>query len=269
MDKQWYEEQVVIATKEYCAALDNCCKKISECKELTSDDPDLEGEKITFALFENDREYIIGKLRKSGIYSRMEDFQRLIGSVLDINESEKFNLSYFFMEYFMGSLGFNELSVAISKFDKLQRLVDSDWVVFDGDIVITDPCYTISEIKELDYDSLPLCRDTIYGDWSCTTYDKNTNTKIGSFCADGGMVCVDTLENILSRRPDFENEYNDWCKTIIRNFSGKVKFCIVCVSPERDKEKFSINNYEVRVVGEGVNKVTGEKIEFFTTQTGF
>lgn len=270
MDKQWYNDQISVAHREYIEALQKCCDKISACQKLVTDDPIFECEKIEFLLFEKDREYIIDKLKTFGICCSTQDFQHLIGSILDINAGREYQKSYFIMEHFMGNLGFTELSEVTSKMRALHRLLDSDWVEFDGDIVITDPCYTKpdEDEKELDYNSLPLCRDTIYGDWSCTTFDKNTHKVLGQFCADGGMVCVDTLENVLKRKPDFEKEYSDWCRTIIRNFKGKVKFGIVCISPERDKEKFDTWNYEVQVVGEGVNKVTGEKIEFFTTQTG-
>jgi len=81
------------------------------------------------------------------------------------------------------------------------------------------------------------------------------------------MVCVDTLENILKRKPDFLEKYGEWCRTIIKNFKGMVRFKIVCLDEQRDKVKFDTWNYEVRVEGMGVNTETGEKICFITSQT--
>lgn len=79
---------------------------------------------------------------------------------------------------------------------------------------------------------------------------------------------VDTLNNILERKPNFLEEYGEWCRTIIKNFKGKVRFKIICRNEERDNEKFNMWNYEVRVEGEGINSVTGDDIQFITSQTG-
>ena len=42
--------------------------------------------------------------------------------------------------------------------------------------------------------------DTLYGDWSCTTYNTDTKEEIGYYCADAGLVSVFSLEilNIVS-----------------------------------------------------------------------
>ena len=55
---------------------------------------------------------------------------------------------------------------------------------FKGDIIITDPCYIIKEINSEDWDKCDfgdnmevlginhyISESTIYGDWSCTTWD--------------------------------------------------------------------------------------------------
>ena len=42
-----------------------------------------------------------------------------------------------------------------------------------------------------------ICRDTLYGDWSCTTYNSDTHEKLGEFCADSGMVGVYLLDEVL------------------------------------------------------------------------
>ena len=35
-----------------------------------------------------------------------------------------------------------------------------------------------------------ICRDTLYGDWLCTTFNTDTDEVLGSFCSDAGMVRV-------------------------------------------------------------------------------
>lgn len=113
-------------------------------------------------------------------------------------------------------------------------------VVFDNeDIVITDPCYIFKgdDWRGCDYGRTAdvygidkyICRNTIYGDWSCTTFNSDTKEAIGRFCADAGLVCVASLKEILAYRPDFEEwaKEHDWCVTIIRNFTGQVKFDVV------------------------------------------
>lgn len=89
-----------------------------------------------------------------------------------------------------------------------------------------------------------------YGDWSCTTVNKDTNEKIGEFCADAGMVGVFLLDEVLRYNPDFDYHINrPWTTTLIKNFNGDIELV-------KDKE----NN--ISVVGKG-------NINFFTIQTGF
>lgn len=177
----------------------------------------------------------------------------------------------------------DELERIASLFKRIDVLVDSDTVSMEGDIVITDPCYTIQDKdwgnfcnklfkgETFNYDAHPLpngiVRDTIYGDWSCTTYNTDTKESIGEFCADAGLVCVDTLENVLKRKPNFLNEYGEYCRTIIPNFKGTIGIKVVQIRQDK-KDDIDIWNYEVRVIGEGINTKTGEPINFFTTQTG-
>lgn len=109
---------------------------------------------------------------------------------------------------------------------------------FKGDIIITDPCYIC---KDDDWhkchygDSMNvlgiknyICRDTIYGDWSCTTYNSDTNEEIGEFCADAGMVAVFLLDEVLKYNPDFDYHITrPWTTTLIRDFDGDVDFKVV------------------------------------------
>jgi hypothetical protein len=93
-----------------------------------------------------------------------------------------------------------------------------------------------------------ISRDTIYGDWSCTTFNTDTKEPIGEFCADAGMVAVFLLDEVLKYNPDFDYHINrPWTTTWIKDFDGEVKF-------EKIRGK-------VRVVGKG-------NINFVGKQTG-
>lgn len=233
--------------------------------------------------------------------------------------------------------------------------LDSDPVEFDGDIIITDPCYIMRENhtdylsspswwnyvtktrrevkdgKELCYPPRPedypdfdgdksptlqaewdeyhkaeakwqsenvtdwercdygdnmevlgftsqryMTRSTLYGDWSCTTFDLNTKEEIGGFCADAGLVSVFLLDDILRYNPDYKDHLEkSWCATHIKDFKGTVQFVVKEVTDEYEddseyhKKGDTWTDYQVEVVGHGVNKVTGELIDFVGKQTGF
>lgn len=132
---------------------------------------------------------------------------------------------------------------------------------FKGNIIITDPCYIINDENDDDWDlcdygrdldqlglSTYICRDTIYGDWSCTVFNTDTDREIGKFCADAGMVAVFLLDEVLKYNPKF-NYHNErpWTTTIIKNFEGDVSIDVI--------------GEEVFVIGKG-------NINFKSTQTG-
>ena len=144
---------------------------------------------------------------------------------------------------------------------------------FKGNIIITDPCYIVKDddkwnaicdaiikarprgegnaeiLKEtLGVDAL--IAETIYGDWGCTVYEEDC--AIGEFCADAGMVCVMSEEDVLKINPTFKEDYGDWCYTLIEDFDGDVVI-----------ENIGENDgycADVRVVGTG-------NIEFYSMQT--
>lgn len=179
---------------------------------------------------------------------------------------------------------------------------------FDGDIIITDPCYIIKERdgstapkwedflgttkyegmnrKELEavgffenynryeaakeewakthpddwdrcmcgYDmsvlglKTYLTDSTVYGDWSCTTFNTDTEQPIGEFCADSGQVGVFLLEEVLAYNPDFNyHTERTWTTTLIKDFHGEIEL--------------QIEDGEVTVVGTG-------NINFVGRQTG-
>ena len=175
--------------------------------------------------------------------------------------------------------------------NNLRRYLDTG-MEFDGDIIITDPCYIMREINELTKDDWAACnygsemealgithymtRDTLYGDWSCTTFNTDTKKVIGDFCADAGLVSVFLLEEVLKYNPEFDYHLNrEWSTTWIKDFKGTVKFVVKHTEGyyEEDTSYYKKGDYWedyfVEVVGHGINKVTGEPINFVGKQTGF
>ena len=124
-----------------------------------------------------------------------------------------------------------------------------------------------------------ISESTIYGDWSCTTYQTEKEPKellesilrvlndkeyeddelpildegkaIGGFCADAGLVGVFLLDEILAYNPEWKSwiEEHSWCATIIEDFEGEVEYYIDKVDGE------------AHIVGTG-------SINFYTAQTG-
>lgn len=130
------------------------------------------------------------------------------------------------------------------KYDEAYNLWDKenpdDWEVC---------CYG-EEFEALGFSSNYLVHSTLYGDWSCTTYNSDTKEAIGQFCADAGLVGVFLLDEVLKYNPNFQKELEkDWVVTLIKDFEGEVYFEKV------DKETLI-------VVGRG-------NINFETRQTGF
>lgn len=144
---------------------------------------------------------------------------------------------------------------------------------FKGDIIIIDPCYIIraehhgtKPITDDDWEACGygdnmevlgienyICRETIYGDWSCTTFNSDTNEKLGEFCADAGLVAVFLLDEVLKYNPDFDYHINrPWTTTLIKNFDGEIDFEVI-------HNKYG--EAEVQVVGKG-------NINFVGKQTG-
>lgn len=172
-------------------------------------------------------------------------------------------------EKILDSLPYDEL-ISLERYSFMQYL-DSPAKHFCGDIIITDPCYVAKDDDWPDfldavYDGNNeiktfIERDTIYGDWSCTTFDTTTKKEIGKFCADAGFVAVFDLGEVLKYNPSFNYHIErPWTTTLINDFDGYVWFEVV--------ESYDEEYYSVEVVGIGKNTKTGEKIEFRTTQTG-
>ena len=155
--------------------------------------------------------------------------------------------------------------------DAYNKYLDSDVAHYSGNIIITDPCYIVKPEDQQDKSLSELgirnaiCKDTIYGDWSCTTFDSDSGEVLGEFCADSGRVCVCDLTEVLKYRPDFVNYIQDYphAVTHIQNFEGNVQIIVDSIC--RD----AIVDYEVHVVGHGKDIQTHEPVNFITRQTGF
>lgn len=156
---------------------------------------------------------------------------------------------------------------------------------FDGDIIITDPCYIMKDDDwtRSDYsDNMGILgihnhitHSTLYGDWSCTTFNSDTREEIGEFCADAGLVSVFLLDEVLEYNPEFDYHTNrPWTTTLIKDFQGVVEFVVVhtegvyedTTSWHEKGEHWEDDS--LRVVGKGINKTTGEPLNFIAYQTG-
>lgn len=137
---------------------------------------------------------------------------------------------------------------------------------FKGDIIITNPCYIIRKNSN-DWDKCNfgdnikvlgikhyLCSNTLYGDWSYTTFNSDTKESLGKFCADAGMIAVFLLDEVLAYNPNF-NWYISapWTTTLVKDFNGDIKIEVV------HSDQWA--NDEIRVIGKG-------NINFETHQTG-
>lgn len=114
-----------------------------------------------------------------------------------------------------------------------------------------------------------LTSSTLYGDWSCTTFDDDTSKEIGRFCADAGLVGVFELDEVLKYNPDFDYHITKpWTTTLIKNFTGDVwvaKDTISGVYEEDTKYHKKGETWSedvIRVYGKG-------NVNFHTEQTGF
>lgn len=150
---------------------------------------------------------------------------------------------------------------------------------FKGDIIITDPCYIIRKENELTEDDWwacdygenmeelgirnYLCRNTIYGDWSCTTFRTENDEVLGEFCADAGLVAVFLLDEVLKYNPNFDyHTKRTWTTTLIKDFDGDIELSVVPFTYIDEDTNEECEDREVRVIGTG-------NINFYTTQIGF
>lgn len=156
---------------------------------------------------------------------------------------------------------------------------------FDGDIIITDPCYIMKDDDwaRSDYsDNMGILgihnhitHSTLYGDWSCTTFNSDTGEEMGEFCADAGLVSVFLLDEVLKYNPEFDYHINKpWTTTLIKDFQGTVEFVVVHTEGVYEdttswhKKGEHWEDDSLQLVGKGINKTTGKPLNFIAYQTG-
>lgn len=167
------------------------------------------------------------------------------------------------------------------------RYLDSELTEFDGDIIITDPCYILKEDSDWDKCSWGsdmeaigiynyITRETLCGDWICATFNSDTGEEIGGFSADAGLVSVFLLDEVLNYNPNFNYHIDKtWTTTLIKDFKGTVQIIIKYIEGvyEHSTEYYKAGdkwvNYFTEVVGHGVNKKTGENINFVGKQADY
>lgn len=161
--------------------------------------------------------------------------------------------------YTRNKISLEQVKYWIDKFKKdyypLEMTVDGD------DVIITDPCYILdhNQRTKLREKKLISC-DTVYGDWSCTLFNTDTQETIGHFCADGGRVCVLRKKDLDQIKPGWEkNLPPEHCYTIVKNFIGKIYMEYDYFNTEENK---LLPDAEISVVGKG-------NINFKSKQTGF
>lgn len=112
---------------------------------------------------------------------------------------------------------------------------DTETLHFENkNILITDPCYICKDddwsvcgygynFEKLGIKSY-VTRSTIYGDWSCTVRNLDTDEDIGMFCADAGLVSVFDMEEVCNYNREIDEWIgsHNWCATVIKNFTGDV-----------------------------------------------
>ena len=159
---------------------------------------------------------------------------------------------------------------------------------FDGDILITDPCYVnLREVGiQIDWDSREawikkrgLFNTTYYGDWGCTVYTVEPDSRVGyigpdseyvgKFCADAGLVCVLDMRDARKISPDIDGWIagHEWCATIIKGFRGRVRLMTQTSKKwyvyEGTRKYY--DDTELRVRGDGT--VDGKPFGFESMQT--
>lgn len=272
MNKEW-----ITAKEAECAA-----KAQAERAEIVAK---INGSEL---LTDEDKKTLVTILdEECGDVYRMFETSAILGIFKNHDKADdKFIMDFMDIEDFVRSLNTDKYEDAAYKANGgLKRYLDSEPMEFDGDIIITDPCYITRDddwgtcgygdnMEVLGIHNY-MTRDTIYGDWSCTVYNTDTKEAIGEFCADAGLVSVFSLDEVLKYNPDFDyHKERDWTTTLIPDFKGTVQFVVEHEegvyedTTEYHKAGDKWEDYSVHVVGHGVNKKTGEPINFRSTQTG-
>lgn len=282
MTKEWIEDKKALYAKEAEQVRESITAKINTDPVLT----DSEKKTIIALLGEIKREAMEDD--RDAFFPEMQFKIRIMEMAKKANDDNR----YFYIYEFAQELCVGKLTHLLCMDFYLDRYQDSEAMEFNDGIVITDPGYVMkadngqesSEWRRCSYgmDMSVLgfrhwiARDTIYGDWSCTTFDTETGEAIGEFCADAGMVAVLDLNELNAYNPDFiKDTSSPQSRTIIPNFKGAVRFVVVRNEGIREedsgyhKKGDKWETYDLVIVGRGINNKTGESINFVTRQTGF
>ncbi len=280
MDKQWVDtrrQQLMLETQ---SMRDKIAKAINASELFTAQD-----KQDLISLLDN----------HDGNLYRYFDTEAILKLYENHEGDKNFALDYFDIVGFIKNTGVEKYESILYMIHRgLGRYLDSDKVEFEGDIIITDPCYIMraehhgtTPLTDNDWDACEygenmevlgihnyMTRDTLYGDWGCTVYDTDTKKEIGEFCADAGLVSVFLLNEVLKYNPDFDyHKERTWTTTLIPDFKGTVQFVVEREEgvydddTEYHKKGEKWEDYSVHVVGHGINKKTGEPINFYSTQS--
>ena len=181
----------------------------------------------------------------------------------------------------------SDLSSSINKNGEcyaFDYLLDTEIVEFDGNVLVTDPCYILKEDADADRDEWEYCNygdsleklgitkfvtnRTLYGDWSCTMYNFDTKKAVGEFCVDAGLVSIMDFDQALAYNNEGVKELieKSWCATVIRNFKGTGQVKVKEIKYMHEGKEHT--DYEAYVELIGVNKNTGKDVHYISAQTG-
>lgn len=231
------------------------------------------------------KENLIHNLYEIATYKEADDFENDLHWLWN-KEINKKTTSFWEYHKWYQSIPFTKLASKVHDKNIYDSMIkNSDIKEFDGDIIITDPCYILSDkdwhlydynnLEELGFTNY-MSRGTIYGDWSCTVYNTDTKEKIGKFCADAGLVGVYLLKEIHNYNPQYDDYINHpYAATLIKDFKGTVQFVVKYEhgfykeDTEFHKKGELWEDYSLQVVGHGIDKKSGKPINFVGKQTGF
>lgn len=173
--------------------------------------------------------------------------------------SNEFDELSFLKEYDIADL------LYIQSYDNLVKdtktmLLDRGPFQYDGDVIITDPCFFLDgdewdNAKEI-YPSIQF-RDNLYGDGDFCVVDSDDSCKrYGTYYAESGSVCT-VYANEVDEHVGIRN-LNEECYTLLKDFHGTILFRVDEIKfDERKKPDYALN-----LIGNG-------NINFHTIQIGF
>lgn len=178
---------------------------------------------------------------------------------------------------------------------------------FKGDILITDPCYIVKKgdwtncdyghlMEELGFTNY-ICKDTLYGDWSCFVYkreyvskgviDKWNNIYFKFFAEYNSKEYINSPEKraelcdvFSKKKQDFLNKYcyGEFCADAgmvgvfdlmeVRNYNPDIdkwiashSWCAAIIPDFNGNIEYTVDDRAVHIVGTG-------NINFYTAQSG-